>query len=636
MNFNTRRMKTIYTQRVNKVLGILILAISLSLSLSAQQRFQGSLYHLNGYSLNTAYAGLNQCTEGFLGHKNQWVGVDGAPVNTYLQVHTGLGENFGIGGGIYRWRNGLLTNYDFSLALAHHLNLNRELKFSYSVNFGYFLTQFESGDVVAFDDDLHTGQQQINDGGFYADLGLLLSHEKFEFGIALPRLFNSNLDFSGNNTTAAFETERYLNIHGKYKYELNENIMLIPALTYRGIPSHNGIFDIMVGAEYKKMIGLNLGYRTRNGLFASAHYTHNDFITVGYAYDAGMSNLNGISGGSHEIMLGIKFCKKKKEKAEKEPEPTPEPEKEFFANGKMTDSKTGEPLVNQTLTIKNDSTGETSTLTTDSAGNFSSRIYPDQAYTVSATDPNYKDHRSSFATADLQENKDLSVGLEPKQASYFGVVTDANTKEPLEGVTVSLNNEGENYSAVTDGEGKFSMDLTDKRLNDPLNYEVTFSKQGYAKVKRAINSALASFEPMDLMEQLDAEVTMQSFDHGADIAEIIDLKPIYFELSKFDITPDAAEELDKVVEVMTENPEMQILIGAHTDCRGSEALNAKLSDKRAKASAEYVKGKITNPERISGKGFGESQPLTDCKCSNCSEEEHAKNRRTTFEIVGTK
>ena len=65
-----------------------------------------------------------------------------------------------------------------------------------------------------------------------------------------------------------------------------------------------------------------------------------------------------------------------------------------------------------------------------------------------------------------------------------------------------------------------------------------------------------------------------------------------------------------------------------------------LSDKRAKASAEYIKKKITNPERIYGKGYGESRLLNDCACegtvkSDCPEEEHEKNRRTEFKVIST-
>jgi outer membrane protein OmpA-like peptidoglycan-associated protein len=119
---------------------------------------------------------------------------------------------------------------------------------------------------------------------------------------------------------------------------------------------------------------------------------------------------------------------------------------------------------------------------------------------------------------------------------------------------------------------------------------------------------------------------------------LINIKPIYFDLGKYEIRKDAAVELDKIVKVMNEYPTMEIELGSHTDCRSSIALNLKLSDNRAKASAEYIKKRISNPQRIYGKGFGESKLKVNCPCegavkSNCSEEEHQKNRRTEFIII---
>ena len=123
-----------------------------------------------------------------------------------------------------------------------------------------------------------------------------------------------------------------------------------------------------------------------------------------------------------------------------------------------------------------------------------------------------------------------------------------------------------------------------------------------------------------------------------DLAKMIDMKPIYFDLGKSSIRKDAATELDKVVQVMNEYPNMFIELGSHTDCRSAAASNLKLSDARAKASAAYIVKKGIKKERIVGKGYGEAKLLNDCACegkvvSKCSEEEHAKNRRTEFIIT---
>ena len=129
-------------------------------------------------------------------------------------------------------------------------------------------------------------------------------------------------------------------------------------------------------------------------------------------------------------------------------------------------------------------------------------------------------------------------------------------------------------------------------------------------------------------------IDLEKVEVGNDLADLIDLLPIYFDLGKSTIRSDAAIELDKIVKVMNDNPEMIIELGSHTDSRGSAKSNQSLSDRRAKSSADYIKKRITNPERITGKGYGESKLVNHCSDGvQCSELEHQANRRTEFIIV---
>ena len=135
-----------------------------------------------------------------------------------------------------------------------------------------------------------------------------------------------------------------------------------------------------------------------------------------------------------------------------------------------------------------------------------------------------------------------------------------------------------------------------------------------------------------------AIVTLSTLKKGVDLASVIEIKPIYFDINKSDIREDAALELDKIVGVMNEYPNMEVELGSHTDCRASISYNRALSDRRAKSSANYIKSRITNPNRIYGKGYGESKLKNKCECEGrrkvpCSEEEHQENRRTEFLII---
>ncbi|MDB4302859.1 OmpA family protein [bacterium] len=116
------------------------------------------------------------------------------------------------------------------------------------------------------------------------------------------------------------------------------------------------------------------------------------------------------------------------------------------------------------------------------------------------------------------------------------------------------------------------------------------------------------------------------------VEDQIVLNPILFDLDKSNIKPQAAFELDKVVSVMNKYPEMVIAVGAHTDSRATDAYNLRLSEARAQSTVQYIISKGISAKRISGKGYGETQPKVSCG-DTCSEAEHQLNRRSEFTIV---
>ena len=189
---------------------------------------------------------------------------------------------------------------------------------------------------------------------------------------------------------------------------------------------------------------------------------------------------------------------------------------------------------------------------------------------------------------------------------------------------------------LTSKNGDFSKPLTDKKLNDRGSYNISLEREGYFTKTATYNTEFNHEGRYNLHEKLDL-----SMDEAVeDLSKMIEINPINFDLDKYNIRPDAAIELDKIVEVMTKYPNLVIELGAHTDCRGSKLYNEKLSDRRAKASAKYIKEKISNPDRIYGKGYGEYRLLNDCACegrvkSDCSEEQHAENRRTEFKVISS-
>lgn len=109
------------------------------------------------------------------------------------------------------------------------------------------------------------------------------------------------------------------------------------------------------------------------------------------------------------------------------------------------------------------------------------------------------------------------------------------------------------------------------------------------------------------------------------------LNPIYFEFDKHNVTQQGAFELDKLVQVMKSNEKLILFVKSHTDSRGSSNYNFSLSDRRAKATVQYLISQGISRERITGQGFGENEPKVICE--SCSEVEFSQNRRSEFLIV---
>lgn len=130
---------------------------------------------------------------------------------------------------------------------------------------------------------------------------------------------------------------------------------------------------------------------------------------------------------------------------------------------------------------------------------------------------------------------------------------------------------------------------------------------------------------------ITVNVTIKPIDVIVTETEII-LNPIYFDFNKSNITKQGAEELDKLVYVMSQNDKLMIYVKSHSDSKGDDKYNLALSDKRAKATVQYVISKGIDGVRISGKGFGETELKIDCK-NKCTDEQNAINRRSEFLLV---
>ncbi|WP_373513239.1 carboxypeptidase regulatory-like domain-containing protein [Persicitalea sp.] len=202
-----------------------------------------------------------------------------------------------------------------------------------------------------------------------------------------------------------------------------------------------------------------------------------------------------------------------------------------------------------------------------------------------------------------------------------GTVTGEADKKPIEGVKIVLKNEcdGKVKQTVTGPNGRFRFEL-----QEGCDYTLVASKSSYGTNTNAIKRIPAASKP----KLVSANLIMIK------AGDLVTLDNIHYDTGKWEVRPDAARELDRLVATMTKYPSLRIEIGSHTDSQGDAKLNQYLSERRAKAALNYLASKGVTRDRLSAKGYGETRLINQCEDGVlCTEEEHERNRRTELKVL---
>lgn len=248
-------------------------------------------------------------------------------------------------------------------------------------------------------------------------------------------------------------------------------------------------------------------------------------------------------------------------------------------------------------------------------------------------DTSVQEDSTTIAKVDPKDPKLPNGSNAPKIVRYFIAGTVSAREETpmlLDSAKVKILDEstGEPIGeAVTGQPGTFGK----YPLQEGKEYTILVERRGY----------LTRREPFTMQGRSIPEIFLRKAetDTTFNVAVLLDrleldkkfiLENIYYDLDKYNIRPDAAIELDKLVTILKDNPTLKIELGSHTDVRASDAYNMKLSQNRAKAAVDYIISKGIEPERITAKGYGETQLIVK---NAQTEEEHQRNRRTEFKIL---
>jgi len=330
---------------LSMVVGILMIAGIAS----AQQRPYYTQYILNNYIINPAVAGIENYTDVKISHRHQWVGLDGAPVTTYLTIQGPLhksayeretatsmhapgqnprGEAYwqnytapdphaGIGFTLLNDATGPLNRFAAYATYAYHLPLSAKTTLSMGVSAG--VTQMSlNTDKLDFGtanpvDPAVAGSGTLNRLKPDISAGLWLYSRDYFVGLALQQIIPSQIAFSDNTSTVQLTNGKLVPhtfITAGYRMFLNEDISFLPSVMLRYINPLPLGFDVNAKFMYQDLVWAGATYRYQDGFAGMVGVNISSSINIGYSYDVTTSNLNTVSHGSHEIVVGFQLGNK--------------------------------------------------------------------------------------------------------------------------------------------------------------------------------------------------------------------------------------------------------------------------------------------------------------------------------------
>lgn len=283
------------------------------------------------------------------------------------------------------------------------------------------------------------------------------------------------------------------------------------------------------------------------------------------------------------------------------------------------DVNTLKPIPNAQVFVK---LGENVILTdsTNPEGLIHTTVHRNRDFTATASQGTYEPETVSFSTKGVMPGQTVRVeiGLGGK-CVVQGVVRDKEIMEPVDKAEVTLTNNktGQQQVIITGLDGKYRFDV------DPGDYTIVAKKEGYARDEGELVVGARSGQPCIVNRDLNLE-----------LPQGLVLENIYYDFDKADIREDASTDLQKLLQILNDNPKMRIELGSHTDSRGTHEYNVGLSQRRAQAVVDWLVRHGIDKGRLVAKGYGETTLRNHCENGvPCTEYEHQRNRRTEITVI---
>ena len=262
-------------------------------------------------------------------------------------------------------------------------------------------------------------------------------------------------------------------------------------------------------------------------------------------------------------------------------------------------------------------------------------VIPGRTYTVKVDKPGYETVLRTVTAEEILANQPewlIPIG-ERGPIAMRGKVRDKKDESPIANADVKIVNSctGEELEVVANrwGEFQFPMDCN-------CDYEIMASKGDYHYDYEVLYSYDMPCEESNASVLLYLEKDFEPTLRGRSLSKgaVIELEDVYYDYDKYFIRPDAAAELDDVVELMRKYPSLELELSSHTDSRGSDAYNRRLSQNRAQAAVDYIVSRGIERRRLVAAGYGETRLVNHCGNGvDCPDEIHQQNRRTEIKVL---
>jgi type IX secretion system PorP/SprF family membrane protein len=311
-----------------------------SYAVHAQQKPHYTQYILNQYIVNPALTGIENYTDVKASHRHQWVGVQDAPVTTYLTLHTPIGKkdyrttatsfemdgenprgqryweeytaaepHHGVGLQVINDRTGPLNYFSAYATYAYHIGISART--SLAAGFGAGLTN-----IKLDADKLNFGTTQVDPAVYTSGVintirpdfmaGVYLYSADYFIGLSAQQIIPQKIDFSNNAIkTKSGSIVPHVFATAGYRFLMGENFNFIPSVMVKYINPLPAQVDVNAKLQYQNLVWIGASYRHEDGFAAMAGLNISNKLNIGYAYDYTTSGLNIVSKGTHEILVGF-------------------------------------------------------------------------------------------------------------------------------------------------------------------------------------------------------------------------------------------------------------------------------------------------------------------------------------------